>query len=65
MHGNPTYVVAEQFAFTGVQADPDLYSELPELFPNPYRATNSSSWTVEGGQEAVTGRIYLVPSVAC
>jgi len=24
MHGNPTYVVAEQFAFTGVQADPDL-----------------------------------------
>jgi hypothetical protein len=22
MHGNPTYVVAKQFAFTGVQAHP-------------------------------------------
>jgi len=65
MHGNSTDVVADQFAFTGVQASPDLYSELPELLPNPDRATNGSSRAVEGRQKAVASRIDLVPSVAC
>src|SRR4029453_13456881 len=55
--GDPADVVAADLDLAGVEPGPDLEVDVAELLAQGDRAGNGPSGAVEGGQEAVAGRL--------
>src|SRR5215210_148919 len=59
MHRDAADLLADQLAFTGVQAGPDLEVERPHALHDRARAPHCTSGAVEDREEAVAARVDL------
>jgi hypothetical protein len=61
VHRNPGETVAKDLDFSGVEPRADLDAQLADAVAYDTGALHRARRTVEGGQEAVAGRIDLAP----
>src|SRR5262249_29614319 len=59
MHGKPSDLVVEHLAFPRVEANPHLQANFAHAVPDRTRAADRPRRAIEGGKEAVTGRIHF------
>src|SRR6185369_4761239 len=65
VHGDATHVVAHELALPGVKACPDLDPERADGVADGAGAADGPRRAVEGGEEAVAGRLDLAAAEAC
>jgi hypothetical protein len=61
VHGDAADVVAAQLDLAGVQAGPEPEVDVAELLAQGDRAGDGPAGAVEGGQDAITGRVDQPP----
>jgi hypothetical protein len=64
MNRDPTDLPVQHFTLAGVEADPHLQTELSQRVPDRARTADCPHRPVEGGEEAVPGRVHLAPTEA-
>ncbi len=64
MHGEPTNVVGEDFNFTGVDADADIYAGISGNVRNREPAQHRGSSALERGQETIASGFDLASTEA-
>lgn len=57
VHRNAGYIGTGHVALAGVKSHPNLQAQPADTFPNPTGALERPSRRVEGGQEAISGRL--------
>jgi hypothetical protein len=60
----PSDLLSNRLHLTGVDAGPEFKSERLYCYDGRLCTAHSSRWSVEGREEAVTGRIYFIALVA-
>ena len=65
VNGNPTDIVVDHFAFAGMEPSTDFDPKRPDLLGNGAGAADAARRSVEGGKNAVAGRLDLMAAKAC
>jgi hypothetical protein len=55
MYADAADIAVAEFDLAGVQARSDLQADPLQLIPQGCGAADRPSWTIEGGQDAITG----------
>jgi hypothetical protein len=65
VNGNAADIVADRFTLAGMEPGADFDAKRPDLVGNGAGAAHATRRTVEGGKNAIAGRLDLMTAKAC